>query len=75
MLVTPSQLRANLYNLLDEVLKTGIPLDIKRNGEILHIIADKKPSKLAQIKAKVITNACDDELINTQWDKAWKPYI
>ena len=31
--VTPTELRANIYNLLDQVLKTGIPLEVRRRGQ------------------------------------------
>ena len=36
--VTPTELRGNLCNLLDEVLNTGIPLEIDRGGRRLRII-------------------------------------
>ncbi len=32
MEVNPSELRQNIYNLLDQVIETGIPLEIKRKG-------------------------------------------
>ena len=75
MTITPSKLRENLYNLLDQVLESGKPLDIKRKGKILRIIREKKISKLEKIKAKKITNASDDELINSSWEEEWKPFI
>ena len=75
MTITPSKLRENLYNLLDQVLESGEPLDIKRKGRILRIIPEKKVSKLEKIKAKKITNASDEELINSPWEGEWKPFI
>ncbi len=75
MTITPSKLRENLYNLLDQVLESGEPLDINRKGRILHIVPDKKVSKLESIKAKKITNASDEELINSSWEGEWKPFI
>lgn len=32
MSVTPSQLRADIYRLLEEVLETGVPLEVERGG-------------------------------------------
>ncbi len=32
MQVNPSELRKNIYNLLDQVIETGIPLEINRKG-------------------------------------------
>lgn len=75
MTITPSKLRDNLYNLLDEVLSAGQPIDISRNGQILHIVADKRTSRLDGIIPKKVTSATDDELINTNWENEWKPSI
>lgn len=75
MTITPTKLRQNLFKLLDEVIKTGQTLDINRNGHILHIVPESKPSKLDKIIPKQITSSTDNELINTNWDKEWKPYI
>jgi hypothetical protein len=73
--VTPTKLRENLFSLLDEVIETGQVLDVKRKGHILHIVPEKKVSKLNRIIGKKITNATDNELINTHWEDEWKPFI
>ena len=36
--VTATQLRSNLYQLLDEVLSTGIPIDINKGKKKLRIV-------------------------------------
>ena len=41
MALSASKLRANVYRLLDEVLETGKPLEIERNGKTL-VIAPKE---------------------------------
>lgn len=45
-----SALRANLYRLLDEVVRTGIPLEVERNGPLLRIAAVQKVSRLTNLK-------------------------
>lgn len=75
MTITPSKLRDNLYNTLDEVIATGKSVDIARNGHILHIVVDKKTSRLSNITPKTITNSSDEELINTNWQAEWKAFI
>lgn len=50
MTVNPSELRANLYRLLDEVLETGIPLEIERKGRRLRIVPDPPVSKLDRLE-------------------------
>ena len=37
MSISPTQLRANLYKLLDQVLETQKPIEIVRNGQLLEI--------------------------------------
>ncbi|MCD8543894.1 hypothetical protein [Sulfurospirillum cavolei] len=75
MVVTPSKLRENLYNLLDAVIEKGEPLEISRKGKILRIAPEQRPSRLDKIVAKKIITASDDELINTSWEGEWKPFI
>lgn len=79
MALTASKLRANVYRLLDEVLETGKPLEIKRNGEIL-VIAPKEEkkkkegSKLANLPRREGAIIGDpDELIHMDWSAEWNP--
>ena len=36
--ITASKLRENVYRILDEVLETGIPVEINRRGKKLKIV-------------------------------------
>jgi len=47
--VTPTQLRTNIYNLLDEVLKTGLPLEIKKGDKKLRIVPVDGVDKLKNL--------------------------
>ncbi|CAD5924406.1 type II toxin-antitoxin system Phd/YefM family antitoxin [Planktothrix agardhii] len=47
--VTPKELRGNLENLLDEILRTGIPLEIDRGGKRLCIVPVEKLEKLQNL--------------------------
>lgn len=49
-MITATELRKNVYHLLDEVIATGIPLDIERHGKHLRLIAVDKVSKLKNLK-------------------------
>lgn len=44
--VTPTELRANLYRLLDEVLESGLPLRILRGGKYLQVKPMEEVQKL-----------------------------
>jgi hypothetical protein len=76
MALSASKLRANVYRLLDEVLETGKPLEIERNGRTL-VIAPKeatKGSKLDNIPTRPGAIIGDpDELIHMDWSSEWNP--
>lgn len=74
MLLTASKLRDNIYRLLDQVLATGIPLEIKRRGKILKIIPAEPPNKLANLKHRGDFLKCDlDEIVHLDWSGEWRP--
>jgi hypothetical protein len=68
--VTPTELSKNLDHLLDEILKTGIPLEIERGGERLRIIPVEKVDKLKNLihRPDVILGDADD-LIDLNWQQ------
>ncbi len=49
MTITASKLRENIYRVLDEILATGVPVEIERNGRILRIVADDEPTRLGRL--------------------------
>jgi hypothetical protein len=74
MALTASKLRANVYRLLDEVLETGKPLEIERNGKILVIAPKEKESiwdRLPRREGFIIGDP--DELIHIDWSSEWNP--
>ncbi len=77
MALTASKLRANVYRLLDEVLETGKPLEIERNGKLLTIAPKeekKKGSKLDNLPRREGFIIGDpDELIHMDWSSEWNP--
>lgn len=72
-MVTPSQLRQDIYNLLDQVIKTGIPIEVKRKGKVLKISIEEKPKKLDNLKKRKIFNGDPDEIITNNWIEEWNP--
>ncbi len=68
--VTPTELRANIYNLLDEVLATNVPLEINKGGKRLRIIPIEKGDKLQNLVPRPDVILGDpDELVNISWEK------
>jgi len=72
MLVTTTQLRQNLYNLLDQLILTGQPIEIKRKNKVLKIIVEPPKSKLDNLKKRNVLNCEPDEIINNNWEEEWK---
>ena len=68
--VTLAELSNNIENLLDEVLRTGIPIEINKNGKFLKIVSVEKKDKLESltIKPNVIQGNPDD-LVNISWEQ------
>jgi len=72
MAVTASELRANIYRLLDQVLETGEPLEIERNGRRLRVVPDERPSKLDRLVPHPGTVVGDlEDIIDMDWSVYW----
>jgi len=71
-MISATQLRQNIYKVLDEILKTGIPVEVKRRGEVLRIVPKKKVSKLEQLKKHECINGDPEGLVHMDWSKEWK---
>ncbi len=71
-MITPSSLRQNLYNLLDQVISTGEPIEIKRKNKILKISVEPTKSKLDNLKKRDVFNCSPEEIIHNDWEKEWK---
>ena len=66
--VTPTQLRTNIYNLLDEVLKTGLPLEIKKGDKKLRIVPVDEIDKLKNLVIRPdIIQGDPDDLVEIDW--------
>lgn len=71
---TASKLRANIYRMLDEVLETGQPLEIERNGKTLVIAPKEERSiwdRLPRREGFIVGDP--DELIHIDWSSEWNP--
>ena len=72
MIMTASKLRANIYNVLDTVLKTGVSVEIQRKGKTLKIVPSKGPSKLSNLKKHKVLNTSPESIVHMDWSKEWK---
>ena len=75
--ITASKLRENIYQLLDEVLETGVPVEITRRGKKLKIVRadeDTATSRLENLVERPDAIAGDpDDLVGIDWSSEWRP--
>lgn len=76
MVVTPSQLRSDVYRLLDRTLATGRPLQVKRKGRLLQIVPVAKGKKMDRLISRPGSILVPpDELVHIDWSRYWKPHL
>ena len=68
--ITVTELRGNIYKLLDEVLDTGIPIEINKGNKKLRIISVKTKNKLHNLVSRPnVIKGNPDELVEISWEK------
>ena len=72
MTVNASNLRSNIYKLLDQVLESGQPLIVKRKGKILKIIPENPPGKISRLTQHPCMKEKPEAYIHCDWSKEWK---
>ena len=74
--ITATQLRKDVYHLLDQVVNSGEIIEVKRKGQLIRIIPVGDASKLASLKSHSSTITGDpDDLVHTEWSENWKPEL
>lgn len=72
--ISASKLRENIYRLLDQVLETGTPLEIERNGRKLLIIASDTPGRLSRlVRRRDVVVGDPEDLVHVDWSAEWRP--
>ncbi len=72
MSMSLTALRQQLFKVVDQVIATGIPIEIKRNGHIVKIVLDDKKSKLENLVKHDCIVGDPEELIDLhlqQWSE------
>jgi len=70
MKIKVTKLRQNLYRILDDILQTGIPVEIERNGKILKIIPEKI-NKLNNLEKHDVIIGDPEEIVHMDWSSEW----
>ena len=68
--ITVTELRGNIYKLLDEVLNTGIPIEINKGGKKLRIVPVGKVNKLQNLVSRPnMIKGNPNDLVDISWEK------
>lgn len=70
---TPSELRENIYRILDDVATKKTPVSVKSKGVLLRIVPPEKKSRLASLKKRKIIRTDPEALVHCDWRHEWKP--
>ncbi len=72
MPISITKLRNNIYQILDQVLKTGIPVELERKGQRLLILSAEKKKKLDNLVQRfdVIEGDAED-IVHLDWSGEW----
>lgn len=78
--ITFGALQEHLSQILDEIVATGIPVELERAGqrfEILPLVPQKmKPSrnKLDTLPERPYLQCAPEDLVHVDWSQEWKPH-
>ena len=73
MQTTLTDLRAHLYQRIDQLIATGVPIEVNRKGYHIKITVEPAPSKLKKlIKRENITIGDPEDLVHMDWSEEWK---
>lgn len=70
-----TELRAQLYRVIDEVLATGTPQRVQRGGRTVLITAEQggPTLDLSRLPRRTATACSPDELVDQGFAELWKP--
>ena len=72
MAISATRLRQNLYSILDQVIETGVPVEIERKGRTLRIVPERSLTKWERLEQRRIVNGDPEDLVHIDWSKEWR---
>lgn len=72
--LTASKLRADIYRILDEIIASGVPVEVERKGVRLRIVPVEQPSKMSRlVRRPDAVNGNPESLVHIDWSSEWRP--
>lgn len=70
--LTLTELRSDLYKVVDQIIDTGIPVEVMRNGHKIKIVLADGPSKLERlVRRENVINGEPDSIVHSDWFSEW----
>ena len=70
--MTASKLRENIYQILDHVIETGVPVEIHRRGKVLKIVPPVSQNRLANLKKHDVLKGNPEDIVHLDCSGEWK---
>jgi prevent-host-death family protein len=69
--LTASQLRGNIYRLLDQVIETGEPLEIQRRKKKVRIVPAEPVRRIDRLKKRNWIIGNPEAIVTVDWSREW----
>jgi antitoxin (DNA-binding transcriptional repressor) of toxin-antitoxin stability system len=71
--LSASEVRRDIYRLLDQVLQTGQPVEILRKGKRLRIVPAEPVGRLDRLVSRSYLAVEPEALVHLDWSGEWRP--
>lgn len=71
--ISASEVRRDIYRLLDHVLATGQPIEILRKGKRLRIVPAEPVGRLDRLVSRPYLAVEPEALVHLDWSAEWRP--
>lgn len=71
MRITASQLRQDIFRILDQVIEKNETVEILRKGQVIRIVSEKKQAKLKNLKKRKYSDEPLSAFDHIDWAHEW----
>lgn len=72
MPLTASKLRQDIYRILDQVLRTGEPVEVVRRGRLIRIAPADHETVLDRLPRRDAIVGEPEDLVHLDWSEEWR---
>ncbi len=71
MPISASQLRQNIYKILDQIIKEGKVVEVLRKGTVIRLIPETKKSKIERLRHNEFSDEPAESFESIDWTSSW----